>query len=281
MPDFIFTIGNVARLAGVTAKTIRHYHAIGLLEEPQRDVNNYRLYSVEHLEKLEEIRRLKAFGLSLQHIKLIFASPNPDDLLRVVLQKHQQSIQHEIARLENQLEDIQTYLITDTTLQAPPTQDRASQVSTVTILSDVIKTKSNGLSDVLIAVEGDALTRIDDYQWTEGYDAFWHDIGHHITNHLIQHESLFIFWMERYLTLGNMAQDDLQGRAWLEEIKQSQARLLLAHLFRLPTSHLLAEKDQTQIHKLLSGLLFQEASPLQREFLKLLTFRPSISKKRT
>jgi len=43
-------IGEVAKLLGITPKTIRHYHKVGLLTEPQRTESGYRLY-YPHLDK--------------------------------------------------------------------------------------------------------------------------------------------------------------------------------------------------------------------------------------
>lgn len=273
MSDFIFTISEIARLANITTKTIRHYHAIGLLAEPKRDTNNYRMYSVAHLERLQQIQRLKTFGLSLQQVKLIFASYSPDELLRVVLQKHQQSIQDEIVRLQHQLHNIEAYLVSDTTIQMPSILESAPQTSSINALSSALKVKSNSLSDVLVAVESVALAQVDRYEWTEGYEAFWHQVGHHIGTNLIAYESLFIFWMERYLALGDMEADDLQGMAWLKEIEQSQSHLLLAQLFQAPQTTLLEQKEQEKMHKLVSAFLYQGASPLQKKLLKALTKR--------
>jgi hypothetical protein len=56
-------IGEVARLVGVSTKTIRYYHQIGLLAEPERTESGYRLYDAAHLLRLQHIRRLRALGL--------------------------------------------------------------------------------------------------------------------------------------------------------------------------------------------------------------------------
>jgi DNA-binding transcriptional MerR regulator len=59
---------DLARFAGVTVRTVRHYHQIGLLAEPGRDANGYRRYRVEHLVRLLRIGRLTALGLPLRDI---------------------------------------------------------------------------------------------------------------------------------------------------------------------------------------------------------------------
>lgn len=58
----------LAELAGTTIKTIRHYHAIDLLAEPDRAMNGYKLYGTPHLVRLLQIRRLRGLGMSLAGI---------------------------------------------------------------------------------------------------------------------------------------------------------------------------------------------------------------------
>jgi len=58
----------IAGLAGVSIRTLRHYHQIGLLPEPPRQNNGYRVYSVPHLIRLLRIGQLTALGFSLSQI---------------------------------------------------------------------------------------------------------------------------------------------------------------------------------------------------------------------
>lgn len=58
----------LAQLAGTTVKTIRHYHSIGLLEEPDRADNGYKQYGTTHLVRLLQIARLRELGLTLSEI---------------------------------------------------------------------------------------------------------------------------------------------------------------------------------------------------------------------
>jgi DNA-binding transcriptional MerR regulator len=61
-------IGEIAGLAGTTTRTIRHYHAIGLILEPDRDDSGYRRYGAADLVNLIRIRRLRALGMPLEQI---------------------------------------------------------------------------------------------------------------------------------------------------------------------------------------------------------------------
>ena len=57
------SIGEVAQLAGVTTRTVRHYHAIGLLPEPQRDGSWYRRYDASDVVAVVRVVRLRALGM--------------------------------------------------------------------------------------------------------------------------------------------------------------------------------------------------------------------------
>jgi DNA-binding transcriptional MerR regulator len=48
----LLQIGEVAKLIGVSPKTIRYYHEIGLLAEPKRTGVGYRLYTAQDLLRL-------------------------------------------------------------------------------------------------------------------------------------------------------------------------------------------------------------------------------------
>ncbi|MEU0127609.1 MerR family transcriptional regulator [Streptomyces sp. NPDC006289] len=58
----------LAELAGTTTKTVRHYHEVGLLEEPERASNGYKRYGVNHLVRLLRIRRLTDLGVPLADV---------------------------------------------------------------------------------------------------------------------------------------------------------------------------------------------------------------------
>lgn len=58
----------LADLAGTTVNTVRHYHRLGLLEEPDRRYNGYKQYEVRHLVSLLRIRRLAVLGIPLSQM---------------------------------------------------------------------------------------------------------------------------------------------------------------------------------------------------------------------
>ena len=58
----------VAKLAGVSVRTLRHYHSLGLLVEPERLPNGYRNYTTADLARLLRIKRLASLGFPLARI---------------------------------------------------------------------------------------------------------------------------------------------------------------------------------------------------------------------
>ena len=62
-------IGEMAKVTGLTAKTIRYYELHGLLEAPPRTESGYRLYGRDDLEQLEFVKKAKRLGLSLGEIR--------------------------------------------------------------------------------------------------------------------------------------------------------------------------------------------------------------------
>ncbi|AWS45608.1 MerR family transcriptional regulator [Streptosporangium sp. 'caverna'] len=74
----MITIGQLARYAGVSIKTIRVYHDKGLLSEPGRDSSGYRRYTAQHAVDLIKIRTLAEAGAPLARIRELRAASDED-----------------------------------------------------------------------------------------------------------------------------------------------------------------------------------------------------------
>lgn len=68
-----FTIGQVAKQAGVGVETIRFYERSGLLKEPPRNRAGYREYPVDAVARVKFIRRAKDLGFTLNEIADLLA----------------------------------------------------------------------------------------------------------------------------------------------------------------------------------------------------------------
>jgi len=73
----MLTIGQLAAYAGVTIRTVRHYHQVGLLPEPERDVSGYRTYGADEVVRLIRIRTLAEAGVPLAKVQELLAADAP------------------------------------------------------------------------------------------------------------------------------------------------------------------------------------------------------------
>ncbi|SNS98539.1 DNA-binding transcriptional regulator, MerR family [Streptosporangium subroseum] len=79
-------IGELAALVGVSTRTVRHYHHLGLLPEPVRLANGYREYRLRDAVALARVRRLTELGLSLDEIRDVLADDRGRELREVLLE---------------------------------------------------------------------------------------------------------------------------------------------------------------------------------------------------
>lgn len=70
-------IGDAAAFVGITPRTIRHYHQIGLLPERERGDDGRRRYGYEEIIQLLWIRRMAEVGVALDDIRDAFAGVAP------------------------------------------------------------------------------------------------------------------------------------------------------------------------------------------------------------
>ena len=70
----MLTISQLASYAGVTVRAVRHYHAKGLLPEPERDRSGYRRYTAAAAVELIRIRTLAEAGVPLSRVRELLAA---------------------------------------------------------------------------------------------------------------------------------------------------------------------------------------------------------------
>lgn len=73
-----YKIGELARMFGLTARTIRYYEELGLLEADNREGLEHRKYSERNAIRLKRIQQLKDYGLSLAEISELFELARKD-----------------------------------------------------------------------------------------------------------------------------------------------------------------------------------------------------------
>lgn len=111
MPEISYTIGTLARAAGVPVSTVRFYERRGILRPEGRSRANYRRYSDDSLQKLRLIRCAQSIGLSLKDarelLRLIDSENCPCDDVEQVVRRRLADIRErmkELRRWERALE---------------------------------------------------------------------------------------------------------------------------------------------------------------------------------
>ena len=73
-----FSVSQVSQLAGVSVRTLHHYDQIGLLKPLRQQDNGYRVYSEQHLAKLQQILLYRQLDFSLEQIRDMMQAPDFD-----------------------------------------------------------------------------------------------------------------------------------------------------------------------------------------------------------
>ena len=104
----MLSIGEFSKVCKVSTKTLRYYAEIGLiLPNEINKENGYRYYSIEQLETMLFIKKLKSYDFSLDEIKIILKSEElKEEKLYSYLIKKQREIHKQMKELNNTLEQI-------------------------------------------------------------------------------------------------------------------------------------------------------------------------------
>lgn len=92
-----YTINKLAKLSGVSTRTLRYYDEIGLLTPVRMSSNGYRIYGKNEIEKLQQILFYRELGVPLNDIKHIISSQDFDGV--VALENHLNSLILERVRI--------------------------------------------------------------------------------------------------------------------------------------------------------------------------------------
>jgi len=106
-----YRVSEVARMTGVTIRTLHHYESIQLLVPSGRSAAGYRLYSDQDLLRLQQILIQRELGLSLEHIRQVLDDRNFDYRAALVAHRRQmEQRQASIARTMRAIDAAIEYL---------------------------------------------------------------------------------------------------------------------------------------------------------------------------
>lgn len=110
MTKELYTIGETARLFGVSTQTLRFYDRKGILSPIYTDPETgYRYYSYMQFHIIDRIKYLQGFGLALEEICAIIKEGTVDGLLPH-LRRQKEALAAEVRELEGKITDLEWYI---------------------------------------------------------------------------------------------------------------------------------------------------------------------------
>ncbi len=109
-------VGELAKAAGVTGETVRHYTREGLIDSTRNPNNGYQQYDAAALKRIRFIQQARLLGFSLKQIAEIFeqsdSGDSPCPLVRDLLRQKVPETKRQIAELQAHLAKMEAALAT-------------------------------------------------------------------------------------------------------------------------------------------------------------------------
>lgn len=100
--DRRYTVGQLAKISGVSPRTLRYYEELGLLN-PQRKENGYRVYGKTDVDTLQQILLFRSCGVELEEVRRALAEPRFDAA---------EALRHHLTTLFARKEELETLIAT-------------------------------------------------------------------------------------------------------------------------------------------------------------------------
>lgn len=97
-------IGEIAKITGVSARSLRYYEKLGILI-PARTSNNYRVYSQEHLDIIKKAQIFISAGISLHKVKYLIPCSFYEDRVPMCLEL-ENILTSELEELDRKIESL-------------------------------------------------------------------------------------------------------------------------------------------------------------------------------
>ena len=104
-----YTTGEIARLCGVSVRTVQYYDTRGILIPCELSEGGRRLYSDDDLGKMKLICFLRELDLSLDTIAKLMQEKNSADVISLIFEEHEKLLRDEISHLIYKTSTIHQY----------------------------------------------------------------------------------------------------------------------------------------------------------------------------
>ncbi|QQZ08948.1 MerR family transcriptional regulator [Heyndrickxia vini] len=99
-----YTVQKLARLAGVSTRTLRYYDEIGILKPARMNTSGYRIYGQNEVDRLQQILFYRELGIELESIKNIMNTPGFDGTK--ALKDHREKLLEKRKQLDVLIENV-------------------------------------------------------------------------------------------------------------------------------------------------------------------------------
>lgn len=106
-----YTINKLAKIAGISTRTLRFYDQSGLLRPERINSSGYRIYGKEQTERLQQIMFYRELGFSLEDIKNILDAPGFDR--HEALRGHLKALEQRKVQIEALIANVEKTILTE------------------------------------------------------------------------------------------------------------------------------------------------------------------------
>lgn len=103
-----YTTGEIAKLCGVTVRTVQYYDTRGILVPVELSEGGRRLYSEDELKRMRIICFLRGLGLPIDSISQMLSEDDPGSVISLLLEQQEQALKEEIGERQVKLEKLET-----------------------------------------------------------------------------------------------------------------------------------------------------------------------------
>ncbi|MDD6807611.1 MAG: MerR family transcriptional regulator [Oscillospiraceae bacterium] len=98
-----YTTGEIAKLCGVTVRTVQYYDSRGILVPTELTEGGRRLYSEDDLKRMKIICFLRGLGLPIDSISQILSEDDPGSVISLLLEQQEQALKQEMEERQDRL----------------------------------------------------------------------------------------------------------------------------------------------------------------------------------
>ena len=103
-----YTTGEIAKLCGVTVRTVQYYDTRGILVPTELSEGGRRLYSEDDLKRMRIICFLRDLGLPIDSISQLLSESDPGSVISLLLEQQEQALKEEIGERQDKLDKLET-----------------------------------------------------------------------------------------------------------------------------------------------------------------------------